>query len=56
MDELAQDLYECLVARIYGQVDLTAEGGMTAQERAAIERFLDFTATEDDPEPFRGDF
>jgi len=55
MDELAQDLYECLVARIYGQVDLTAEGGMTAQERAAIERFLDLTATEDDPGTVQGE-
>ena len=48
MDDLTRELYECLVARIYGQVDLTAEGGMSAQERAAIERFLDLTATEGD--------
>lgn len=46
--EVARELFECLMERVYSTRDVTAEGGMTDRERAAIDQYLDATASDDE--------
>lgn len=48
--ELARELFECLMERVYSPRDVTAEGGLTERERAAIDQYLDATASDTEEE------
>lgn len=45
MDEIAKELYECLLARVFAAAE--QPDGMTERERQAIDAFLDATAEDD---------
>lgn len=47
--ELARELFECLMERIYSVNEFYRVGDMTDRERAAIDAYLDRTATDDGP-------
>jgi hypothetical protein len=49
-NELARELFECLMNRIYSHDEFFRVGDMAARERAAVDAYLDRTATDDDAE------
>jgi hypothetical protein len=49
MQQVARELFECLMERVYTP-QLDAETGLTDRERAAIEAFLDLEGDEDEVE------
>lgn len=49
-NELARELFECLMERIYSHDEFFRVGDMTGRERAAVDAYLDRTATEEDTE------